>query len=229
MPWADTARIVDVSHWQPFQSLDWEVAQGVGVCAALVKYSQGNSGVDPAAAGHIARSYDAGIPLHGGYHFGDGSPGEAQAKHFLDLCHQHWQGDLGGLMLMLDAERNSNSQMSVEIAEAFVATIHSYVGRWPWVYMGRDGPTGDGAGLPSAILANCPLVLPKYGPTPDQSNLPAGFRFPADASETAGVLRGWQFTDGGINGGPIAGMGRVDQSRFIGVSSLDEARAIWAV
>ena len=43
-----------------------------------------------------------------------------------------------------------------------------------------------------------------------------------------GVVRGWQFTDGSINGGPFPGLGKVDQSRLIGVASLAEAKAIWA-
>lgn len=31
-----------------------------------------------------------------------------------------------------------------------------------------------------------------------------------------------------VNGGPFPGLGKVDQSRVIGVASLDELRAIWA-
>lgn len=238
MSWSDTTTIADVSHWQVEDGathsrlMDWGKALAAGLVGAIVKYSQGLSGVDVAAAGHIARAFDAGVPLHGGYHFGDGSDPLRQAAHFLDLARQHWD-DLTGVMLMLDAEQNPAGQMSVRQAEEFVRAIHLAVGRWPWVYMGKSGPDGTGKGLPSAILSNCPLLLPAYGDHPDlRPSLPKGWRLPKDGADRGipgwGVVRGWQFTDGTHHGGPFPGLGRVDQSRLIGFASLDEARAQWA-
>lgn len=230
MPWSDTARLVDCSHWQPYRDMDWAAAVRAGLVGAIVKYSQGASGVDPAAAGHIMGAYNAGVPLHGGYHFGDGSDPEKQAAHFLELARQHWGDDLSGVMLMLDAERNT-PQMSVRQAEIFVTAIKDTTGRYPWLYMGPDGPDGTGKGLPSGILSGCPLLLPKYGPPPAQANLPKGFTFPQDGADRGlrtGVLRAVQFTDGTTNGGPFPGLGKVDQSKLIGVASLEELRAVWA-
>ena len=235
--WINTARLADVSHWQRedderthYRLMDWAAAVRAGLVGAIVKYSQGVGSVDLVAAGHIARAYDAGVPLHGGYHFGDGSDPEKQAAHFLDVAHQHW-GDLDGIMLMLDAERNT-PQMSVRQAEIFVSAVRSNTGRWPWLYMGRYGPTDHEEGLPSVVLSHCALLLPKYGPPPTANNLPPGFRLPKDGADRGepgmGVLRAVQFTNGTTNGGPFPGLGRVDQSRLVGLASLDELRAVWA-
>ncbi len=231
MAWIDTARIIDVSHWQVPATLDWATAVQNGGVGVIAKATQGLGGEDPAFFEESRDAYGAHVPLLGAYHFGDGSDGAAQAKHFLDRLHRAYGDDLTGLMLMLDAERNK-PQMEIPGAEDFVSAIHASEKRWGWAYMGRDGPTGDGAGLPSAVLSNCQLLLPKYGPAPTLGNLPAGFRFPRDGADRGepriGVLRAVQFTDGTTHGGPFPGLGRVDQSVFVGVASLDEARAIWA-
>ena len=229
--WADTARIIDVSHWQVPDDLDWTTAVANGVVGVIAKASQGLGSNDPAFFEHSVAAYQDKVPLLGAYHFGDGSDGEAQAKHFLDVVHKVYGDDLAGLLLMLDAERN-RPQMEVAGAEDFVSAIHDSEKRWPWLYMGKDGPAGDGDGLPSTILSNCPLLLPKYGPAPTQSSLPHGWRFPKDAQdrgeEGMGIVRAWQFTDGQIHGGPFPGLDRVDQSRVFGVSSLEELRQVWA-
>lgn len=238
--WADNARLVDVSHWNPEDDtrlphgeMDWEAAVAGGLVGAIIKYSQGSSATDPAAFLHAWRAYQANVPLLGGYHFGDGSDPERQAAHFLDCMHGDYGADLDGRLLMLDAERNS-PQMTVAQAEIFVQAIHDAIGRWPWLYMGRYGPTGDGAGLPSRILSSCPLLIPAYGNHAANlgSILPAGWRLPRDGADRGepgvGVVRGWQFTDGTVNGGPFPGLGRVDQSRLIGLASLEEATKAWA-
>lgn len=231
MPWGDTARVIDVSHWQLPGDLDWNTAVANGVVGVIAKATQGLGREDPAFLEQSLNAYQAHVPLLGAYHFGDGSDGEAQAKHFLDRLRQVYGEDLKGLMLMLDAERNS-PQMEIPGAEDFVSAIEASEKRFPWVYMGRDGPTGDGAGLPSAVLSNCPLLLPKYGPAPTERNLPQGWRFPKDGTDRGepgmGVLRAVQFTDGSTAGGPFPGLGKVDQSRLIGLASLDELRAVWA-
>lgn len=219
--------VIDVSHWQLPSELDWATAVQNGVVAVIAKATQGLRGEDPSFFGHSIAAYRDRVPLLGAYHFGDGSDGAAQAKHFLDRLRRAYGEDLAGVMLMLDAERN-RPQMAVPGAEDFVAAIVESEKRQPWVYMGRDGPTGDGAGLPSEILSRCPLMLPKYGPVPSVANLPPGFRFAEDDRERHGVVRLLQFTDGKINGAAFPGLGAVDQSYFVGVGSLDAARAIWA-
>jgi lysozyme len=219
--------VIDVSHWQVPRDLDWVTAEAGGVVGVIAKATQGLGSEDPAFFEHSVDAYRDKMPLLGAYHFGDGSDGKRQAAHFLDRLHRAYGDDLAGLMLMLDTERNS-PQMQVADAEDFVSAIFDSEKRWPWLYMGRDGPTGDGEGLPSPVLSNSPLLLPKYGPAPTAGNLPPGFRFPKDVRERAGVIRGWQFTDGKIHGGPFPGLGAADQSQLVGVDTLEEARALWA-
>lgn len=237
MAWIDDARVVDVSHWEPeglgHREMDWVTAVAAGLVAAVPKYTQGIADTDPTAFLHAYNAYHAQVPFLGGYHFGDGSNGIAQADYFLKLIHQDYGPSLDGILLMLDLEANPSSQMTVDIAEAFVSRVQTTEGRWPWLYMGRDGPTGDRAGLPSAILSNCPLVIPAYGDHAANlgSILPPGWRMPTGAADRGepgtGVVRAWQFTDGKINGGPFPGLGPVDQWRLVRVSSPDELRTIW--
>jgi GH25 family lysozyme M1 (1,4-beta-N-acetylmuramidase) len=210
--------------------MDWDVAVAAGLAGAIVKYTQGTNGRDALAYKHSWAAYQAKVPLLGCYHFGSGSDGEIQASNFLDYVHGDYGPDLAGLMLMLDAERNPSSQMTVKIAEDFVNMVHESVGRWPWIYMGKDGPLGTGVGLPSSVLSQCPLLVAAYGhhETDLAKYMPKGFSMPTDTTSRAGVCRGWQFTDGTINGGPYPGLGRVDQSRFIGLETLEQARALWA-
>lgn len=231
MNWAE-ARIIDASHWNPEEDdrthhklMDWDRAITEGNCVGMIaKYTQGSSGVDPAAFLHAYNASVAGVPLLGGYHFGDSSDPNKQAAHFLDLMKQDYAGDLRGRLLMLDAERNATSQMSIRQAEIFALAIFNAVGRWPWYYGNKNGPDGTGKGFPSKILSNCKLLIPAYGKHSDadlvQHLMPSGMQ--------AKNLVATQFTDGRINGGPFPGLGVVDQSRFVGVPNLEAAKAIWA-
>jgi GH25 family lysozyme M1 (1,4-beta-N-acetylmuramidase) len=188
------AIIVDVSHWQPPASIDWAAAKGAGVVGAIVKLMQG--GVpDTAAVYHLYNAYQAGVSLLGVYDFGT-----AQDDHvtFLKQALAEFQGDMGTRLLVLDAERYSN-QMGVSGMVHWQVGVQAATGRWPLVYMGRDGPDGTGHGLPNAELSRSDLWLPKYGPQPDAAHLPPGFRLPANDTERGGVCRLWQFTGDGIN------------------------------
>src|SRR6266851_1676112 len=78
MAWIDAAIIVDVSHWDReddsrthHRLMDWDAAVKAGLAGVVIKYSQGVAGVDPAAFLHAYNAYQAGVPLLGGYHFGD--------------------------------------------------------------------------------------------------------------------------------------------------------------
>lgn len=113
---------VDVSHWNPEdaaangfvsnRNLDWNSAVIAGLSGVVIKYSQGEISVDPAAQLHAYRAYNAHVPLIGAYHFGDGSDPKVQAEHFPNCVRQDYGSDLTSVMLMLDAEQNS-PQMTV--------------------------------------------------------------------------------------------------------------------
>jgi lysozyme len=230
---------VDVSHWNPEAAavagratnseMNWGTAVQNGLCGAVVKFSQGTNVMDPAALLHTHNASMGGVPLLGAYHFGTGENGATQAAWFLNCVKQSYGTDLSNVMLMLDAERNTVDQMRVSDASAFAQYIHATLGRWPWLYVGKYGTDGKGNGLPNAVLSNCQLLCPAYGKHQDNLGaiLPLGWTVPTSPGPAPGLLRGWQFTDGTVNGGPFPGIGVVDQSEFIGVSTLSEARAIW--
>lgn len=229
---------VDVSHWNPEaaaaagrvadSAMDWDLAVKSGLVGAVVKFSQGVSVIDPAALLHTQNAKMAHVPLLGAYHFGTDDAGKVQAYWFLDCVKQSYGTDLSNVMLMLDAEKFPE-QMTVTIAEAFVETVFAETGRWPWLYMGKDGPDGSGKGLPSSVLVNCQLSVPAWGKHGKylKSILPPGWDVSPSPIPAKGLLRGWQFTNGTVNGGTFPGLGVVDQSTFVGVSTLSEARAIW--
>ena len=220
--------VVDLSHWNQPPASGWQEAVAAGLCGAIIKHTQGSELLDPSAMMHLRDAKAAGVPLLGAYHFGDSSPPEDQAEYFLYNVRQTFGMDLSGVMLMLDVERNQ-PQMTVAEAAEFVQAIQDAEGRWPWLYMGKYGPSGSGADLPNQVLAQCPLICPAYGKHEGAlaEILPPGWKLPEDETTRGGMLRGWQFTDGTINGGPFPGLGRVDQSRLIGVGSVETARALW--
>ncbi len=190
------AIIVDVSHWQPPGSIDWQTAKAEGnVVGAIVKLIQGGS-PDPAHVQHLFDAYEAGISLLGIYDFGTASPDHVA---FLSNALTEFQGDLKTRLLVLDAEQSAGNQMTVAGMEQWVDAVQLSQGRFPTIYMGRAGPDGTGHGLPSPTLSQCDLWLPKYGPEPTADKLPAGFRLPANDTERGGVLRLWQATGDGIN------------------------------
>ena len=76
---------------------------------------------------------DAGL-LFGAYHFGDGSDGASQARHFLDVV----QPD-ENTVVVLDFESNpAGPSMTLEEARAFVTHLKFELGRWPGFYSGHD-------------------------------------------------------------------------------------------
>ena len=225
--------IVDVSDNNPPDQhpveLKWAQAVKAGLVALIIKYTQGVSRVDPSAMLHHHLAYAGGVRLFGGYHFGvsKGTP-ESQASLFLKSLQRDFP-DLTGVRTMLDIESYGASTMSVKAGETFIQEVQKATGKWPILYMGRYGPSGKGAGLPSKVLSQCDLMLPAYGPHHSNlgSILPKGFRMPKNNLETGGVVRLWQFTDGTTNGGPFPGLGRVDQSQPIGFNDLGEFTHWW--
>jgi lysozyme len=199
--------IVDLSHWQsgptgPGSAIDFVAMRSAGVLAVILKATQGSAWVDATFVARSAAARAAGL-LVGAYHFADGSDPAAQATHFLTIA--------GALpRLAIDVEPNGmGDTISIAQAAELVARINQASGKLPAIYIGRWGPTGDGTGLPNAVLARCDLWLPAYGAQP---NPPSGWE--------AWTL--WQYTDAGI----VPGIGSpCDRSRFNG--SADDLAAWW--
>lgn len=220
------AIVADLSHYQgDLTQADFEQAVRTGnLVGVVVKLIQGGK-ADPAAAALLYAAYEAGVRCLGTYDFGTA---EDDANLFYDAIVAEFTAKCGGILVALDVEPYRPSQMTVASAEFFVETIEDELGRVPVLYMGRAGPDGTGHGLPSAKLGACDLWLPAYGNHAENLGavLPAGFRLPTSDTDKGGVLRMWQFTDGTTHGGPMPGLGRVDQSQVL-FSSRDALAAWW--
>jgi lysozyme len=198
--------VVDASHYQDFTSYT-ALAAG-GITAVILKATQGTGFVDPLFAYRVPRMIDAGLQV-GAYHFMSGSGnGAAQADFFLQTVSAFPQVKL----CAMDLEPNPGAQSTVADGEAFVTEFNRNMNYFPLCYMEIYGPLENGSGLPSAVLSQCPLWLPKYGPAPTHASLPAGF--------SNFVL--WQCNDGaeGSDLGPVQGVsGPIDQDAFNGTAA----------
>jgi len=152
--------ILDISRYQV--TPDMARVKAAGELAVLVKATQGVGSADPEHARNVADGLAAGL-LIGSYHFLTSDAPAAQMAWFL----AHHQGSVA----MLDVEAGAGA--TVAIAAACAEILTSKLGRPPIIYIGQYGPTNDGAGLPNAILARCPLMLPAYSASPPR--LPAGW------------------------------------------------------
>lgn len=188
------ALLVDLSHWNA--EPDWAALKAGGIPAVILKATQGSFSVDPTFVTRVRDAAASGL-LVGAYHFCDASKAALQAEHFLHVA--------GGLaVLAIDVEPNGLGEtVLVSQAAEIVTRVQMAKGRAPLVYMTRWGPAGNGAGLPNAVLARCPLWIADYTDAPEPGPLPAGWV----------GWSFWQFTSCGAVGGCKA---PVDQSRFVG-------------
>lgn len=202
-------QIVDISHHNGHH-LDFQVAAQSGISAIIHKASQGALYVDPMFSTNRALIAKINPPiLFGSYHFGDGSDGGEQARHYLFVA-----APKKNELLALDFESNTaGSTMTLEEARAFVVYIMTRIGKWPVLYGGHYMKEQLQGGE-DLVLKNCPLWIAQYGAV---AVVPPGWS----------KWSLWQFTDGMVNNPPpVPGIGHCDQDRFDG----DEAglRAFWA-
>ncbi len=199
--------IIDISHHNG-TNFRFDLAAAAGIKGAIHKASQGLSGADAELANNKPKILAAKL-LFGTYHFGDGSDGAAQARHYLSVAKP-----ARNELVALDLEGNpAGPSMTQEEARAFVTTIFDTIGKFPVLYSGhflKEMLNGH----PDPVLAKCPLWLAQYGP---KAVLPPGW--------TAFSL--WQFTDGTIpTPSSVNGIGHCDQDRFNGTA--DQLPAFWA-
>jgi lysozyme len=199
--------VIDISHHNGL-SLDFAKAKADGIIGVIHKVTQGLGGVDPLYRKNKEKAVAAGL-LWGGYHFGTGSEGVAQAVHFLDEV-----GNDDDTLLVLDFEPNpAGPSMTLEEARAFVTHVNDKTGRFPGLYSGHFikqllGTHHD------PVLAQCWFWLAQYGPTPV---VPPNWK----------TWTMWQYTDGAIGEEPhtVNGIGHSDRDKFNGAEA--QLRKLW--
>jgi lysozyme len=198
--------VIDAYHRDKFTS--YQAVKDSGITGIILKATEGVSFLDPLFAYRVPRMQKVGLQV-GAYHFMTDADPDKQAAFFLSAVASVQAGGPVNLLAM-DLEQNLGAQPTVAMGEVFVTAVQKAVGYPPLCYMNIYGPTGDGAGLPSTILSGCPLWLPKYGPLPSRSSLPAGYM-----NWTL-----WQCEDGseGSDVVPVAGVGAIDRSWFNGAA-----------
>jgi lysozyme len=198
--------VVDISHHNG--SVDLAQAKSSGIVGVLQKVTQGTAYSDPTYEPNRQKASDAGL-LWGGYHFGTGGDGVAQAEHFLKAA-ALGNGDLA----VLDFEANlQGPSMTLEEARAFVTHVFESRRRWPGLYSGHYiKELLHGAKDP--VVGKCWFWLAQYGPTPVVP--PAWKRWSL-----------WQYTDGALGPPPyeVPGIGRCDRDLFNG--TLAGLREFW--
>ncbi len=200
--------IIDISHHNG-TTLNFGAAKAAGILGVIQKATQGLSGADPTFQSNRTSIRNAGL-LFGAFHFGDGSDGGSQARHFLSVT-QSGPNEL----IALDLEGNpAGPSMTLEEARAFITVIFETIGKWPVLYSGHYLKEAL-EGHPDTVLSQCPLWLAQYGPA---AVLPPGW--------TRWSL--WQYTDGAVPPGsqPVNGIGHCDRDRFYGV--VGDLAAFWA-
>ena len=194
---AETNSVIDISHHNG--NVDFARAKQDGIIGVFHKATQGTGYTDPTYATRKAAANAAGLKW-GAYHFGTGSDGIEQARHFLTVA-EPGPSDL----LVLDFEDNpSGTRMTLDGARAFVTYIQLQTGRWPGLYAGSylKQALGDAS---DPILGNCWFWLAQYG-----SN--------ADVPTNWGRWTFWQYTDGKHGPAPhsVDGVGPCDRDKFNG-------------
>ena len=141
-------QILDAYHGDRITSFH-DVASA-GIQLTIFKCSQGLSTTDDACDGWTTRARSCGL-LTGAYHFLEDSDGMRQADWFLHCCPP-------GSLMVLDFERYSPSQASIDQAEHFVYRIHESEGVLPVLYYGDLLLEADAANqiARNSILRGCP-------------------------------------------------------------------------
>lgn len=204
-PWSNS--VIDISHHNG-KGLHFDKAKADGILGVIQKATQGKTYVDATFKNNKKVILTAGL-LFGAYHFGDGSDGTLQAKHFLEVV----QPD-DDTVIVLDFESNpAGPSMTLQQAHAFVTHIKVEVGRWPGFYSGHDIKEALGKSV-DPVLKNCWFWLAQYGPRPV---VPPSWK----------KWTLWQYTDGGVGPRPHAvdGIGPCDRDMFNGTRK--QLRSWW--
>lgn len=189
--------VIDVSHFNGV--VDYAKVKASGVCAVIVKATQGANWIDPMFHSNLTHAIAAGL-LVGAYHFGTGDDAVKQAEHFMLIAGQV-------PLKVLDFEQNpSGESMTTLQAEQFIGAI----GQPPMIYADLNhikqlAILGQG-------ITDSPLWIAQYK-TEDSPEIP---------ENTWSDWTLWQYTESGVVPGINS---KVDKSYFNGTQ--DELEALF--
>ena len=207
-------KVVDISHYNRVAS--FAALRAAGYCGVIHKCIQGAAG-DPFYEARRGAATAAGL-LWGGYAFSTGEEVKLQVQQFLTGL-----GNLTSLLVALDFEDNTASEMTLAQACEFLDRADQALGRPAWLYSGNRIKTliCDATDAQWDLLAARLFWLCEYGPVSrmiddDGDDLPW----------VAPTL--WQFTDGRNGPQPHSApgiTGLVDINSFAGTD--EELTAAW--
>jgi GH25 family lysozyme M1 (1,4-beta-N-acetylmuramidase) len=157
-----TCMLLDLSHYQEVDPINFAALAQAGVAAILLKATQGTGYQDSTFAARLRAAQAAGMPV-GAYHFGTPDDPGAQVDHFVRTV-TGAGGDFHSVVAALDVEASGG--ISVTQAEAWVEAFTRRTGAKPLIYGGSDylGANGGATGQPN--MATCPLWVAAYPNSP---------------------------------------------------------------
>jgi lysozyme len=218
--------VVSLSHYDE-RAPDFIGMQRAGVEGIIHEATYPGFEFDEKYASRQSEASRAGL-LWGAYHFGNATDGARQADYFLEAVARSRSARSEGVLLVLDAERNthySGGTMQVEQAVRFVRRVRDRTGQYPGIYSNENWlkQLFSSSSLDFAsrqILGKCWIWVANYHEVPNLSGPRLRWAF-------------WQYTGDGVCGLPrsqfptdVANMHNVERTIFSG--SRETMRRFWA-
>jgi len=158
-----TAILIDLSHNNDVDPIDFGSLQRAGVAGILLKASEGAGFRDPTFKQRVAGARQAGL-LTGAYHFGTAEDVTAQLNNFSGAVTAAGL-DFTMIVAALDVEPNPSGpaySLSVAQAESWVSAFRQGFRATPLVYGGPGYLGAQGGAVGNPNLAACPLWTARY-------------------------------------------------------------------
>lgn len=188
--------VIDLYHGDTVTS--FAQARAAGVRGIIHKATTGAHGRDNLYDDRRQAATASGM-LWGAYHWGTGQPAAQQLDNFLD-----WAAPDEDTLVALDFERDSGSQMTLDIAREFLDLLHQKLGRRAVIYSGNLIKEQLGSRI-DTFFGEHRLWLAQYGPV-------------AKVQRSWSTYWLWQYAErvASIPGLPGNAVGAIDLDHFAG-------------
>lgn len=170
-------KFIDISNWQAGLNVASVVKNG-GLCAVIVKATEGVGFVDKSCDGFVQQCISNGIRF-GFYHFARNNDAAAEAEFF----RKNTTGYEGKGIPVLDWEDGQ----SIAWVNKFVERYHELTGVWPWVY-GNAWRFNQGT-----VNTNCGRWVAGY-PSNGITDINYGLNNDCAYTVNNGLVCAWQFS-----------------------------------